>query len=44
MQLAQRKNPTSFIYSGVGNLSDFAVVKRVRKFGGCLLYNNIFFL
>ena len=42
MQLAQGKNPTCFICFGVGNLSNFAVVKSLRKFGGCLADNNTF--
>ena len=43
MELAQGKNPTSFICFGIGNLSNFAVVRSLRKFGGCLVDNNNFF-
>ena len=28
---------------GVGNLPNFAVVKSLREFGGCLVDNNTFF-
>ena len=44
MQLAQGKNPNSFICFDVGNLSNFAVVKSLHKFGGSLVDNNTFFL
>ena len=37
------KNPTCFICFGIGNLSNFAVVKSLHKFGGCLLDNNTSF-
>ena len=40
MQSGQGKNQTCF---GIGNLSNFAVVKSLRKFEGCLLDNNFFF-
>ena len=43
MQFAQGKNPTCFISFGIGNLSNFAVVKSLHKFGGSLLDNNTFF-
>ena len=43
MQFAQGKNPTSFICFSIGNLSNFVVVKSLRKFGGCLVDNNTFF-
>ena len=43
MQLAEGKNPTCFICFGLGNLSDFAVVKCLGKFGGYLVDNNTFF-
>ena len=44
MQFAPRKNTTCFICFGIGNLSNFAVVKSSRKFRGCLVDNNSFFL
>ena len=40
MQSGQGKSPTCF---GIGNLSNFAVVKSLRKFEGCLVDNNFFF-
>ena len=43
MQLAHGKNPTCFISFGIGNLSNFDVVKSLRKFGNCLVDNNTFF-
>ena len=43
MQFAQGKNPSCFICFGIGNLSNFAVVESLRKFGGSLLDNNTFF-
>ena len=43
MQFAQGKNSTGFIYFGIGNLSNFAVVKSFRNFGGCLVDDNNFF-
>ena len=43
MQFAQGKNPTYFLCFDIGNLSNFAVVKSLRKSGGCLLDNNTFF-
>ena len=39
---ARKKSPC-FICFGIGNLSNFAVVKRLRRFGGCLVDNNTFF-
>ena len=44
MQLVQEKNPTCFICFGIGNLPNFAVVKSLRKFWGCLVDNNTFSL
>ena len=38
-----RKNPTGFICFGMHNLSNFAVVKSLRNFGGGLVDNNTFF-
>ena len=43
MQLAKGKNPTCFICFGIYNLSNFAVVKSLCKFGGFLVDNNMFF-
>ena len=43
MQLAQKKYPTCFIFYGIGNLSNFAVVKSLLKFGGFLVDNITFF-
>ena len=43
MQLAQEKNPTCFICFGIGNVSNFAVVKSSCKFRVCLVDNNTFF-
>ena len=43
MQLAQGKNSTCFIYFDIPNLTNFAVVKSLRKFGDCLGDNNSFF-
>ena len=43
MQLVQGKNPICFIYFGIGNLSNFAVVKSLPKFGSFLVDNNAFF-
>ena len=43
MQLAQGNNPTCFICFGIANILDFRVVKRLRKFVGCLVINNTFF-
>ena len=43
MRFAKGKNLTCFICFGIGNLSNFAVVKSLRKFGGCLVGNNTFF-
>ena len=40
---ARKKSPTCFICFGIGNLSNFAMVKTLRKFGGCLVDNNTFF-
>ena len=37
--VAQRKNPNCFIYFGIGNLSNFAIVKSLYKFGSCLVGN-----
>ena len=42
MQLAQGKNQTCFICVGIGNLSNFAVVKSLRKFGGCPFFLYIY--
>ena len=42
-EFVQGKNPTCFIWLGVGNLSNFAVVKNLSKFGGCLADNNTFY-
>ena len=42
MQLEQGKNPTCFNCFGICNLSNF--VKSLRKFGGCLVNNNTFFI
>ena len=44
MQLAQGKSTTCFICFGIGNISNFAVVKSLRKLGGCVVDNNFFFL
>ena len=38
-----RKNPTGFICFGMHNLSNFAVVKSLRNFGGGLVDSNTFF-
>ena len=43
MQLALGNNLT-FICFGIGNLSNFAVIKSLQKFGGCLVDNNAFLL
>ena len=43
MQFAQGKNQNYFIYFGIGDLSNFAVVKNLRKFEGYLVDNNTFF-
>ena len=43
MQSVQEKNPTCFICFGIGYLSNFAFVKSLCKFGGCLVDNNTFF-
>ena len=43
MKFTQGKNPTCFIIFGIGNLSNFAVVKSLRKYGCCLVDNNTFF-
>ena len=43
MWFAQGKNPACFICFGIGNLSNFAVVESLRKFGGSLLDHNTFF-
>ena len=43
MQFALGNNLT-FIYFGIGNLSNFAVIKSLQKFGGCLVDNNAFLL
>ena len=37
MQFVQGKNLTCFICFGIENLSNFVVVKSLRKFGGCLM-------
>ena len=44
MQLAQGKSTTCFICFGIGNISNFALVKSLRKLGGCVVDNNFFFL
>ena len=43
MQFAQGKNLTCCVCFSIGNLSDFALVKSLRKSGGCLVDNNTFF-
>ena len=43
MQLAQGKYRTYFFRFDMDNILSFAVVKNLRKFGGCLLDNNTFF-
>ena len=43
MQFALGNNLT-FICFGVGNLSNFAVIKSLQKYGGCLVDNNAFLL
>ena len=43
MQLVQRKNLTCFVYFDTGNLSNFAVIKSLHKFGGCSVGDNTFF-
>ena len=43
MQFPQGKNATCFIYFGIVNLSNIAVVKSLHKFEGCLVENNTFF-
>ena len=43
MQLAQGKYRTYFFCFDMDNILSFAVVKNLRKFGGCLLDNNTFF-
>ena len=43
MQFAEGKNPSCFICFDIGNLSNFAAIKSLGKFGGCLVYNNTFF-
>ena len=43
MQFAKGKSPTGFICFGIGNLSNFALVKSLHKFRGCLVNNNTFF-
>ena len=43
MQFVQGNSPTCVIWFGVGNLSNFAVVKSLSKFGGCLVDNNSFY-
>ena len=42
--LAPGKNTTCFICFGIGNLSNFVVVKSSRRFRGCLVGNNSFIL
>ena len=42
MHFAQGKNQICFICFSIGNLSNFAVVKSLGKFGGCLMDNNAF--
>ena len=43
MQFAQDKNPSCFICFGTGNVSRFAVLKSLRKFGGLVDSNTFFF-
>ena len=43
MQFAQGRNPTCFIHFGIGDLSNFAVVKSLRKFEGCLVDKTTLF-
>ena len=43
MQFAQGKDPTCYICVDIGNLSNFAVVKSLRKLEGFLVDNNSFF-
>ena len=38
-----RKKSNLFYWFGIGNLSNFAMVKNLRKFGGCLVDKNTFF-
>ena len=38
-----RKKSNCFIYFDNSNLSNFAVIKGLRKFGGCLVDNNTLF-
>ena len=40
---AVRAKKKPFICFGIGNLSNFAVIKSLPKFGGCLVDNNAFF-
>ena len=40
MQFAQGKNPTCVTCFSMGNISNFAIVKSLRKFGGCLVDSN----
>ena len=42
MQFPEGKNTTFFICFGIGNLSNFAVVKTLCKFGDCLVDHNSF--
>ena len=41
--VCKRKKSNLFYLFCFGNLSNFAVVKSLRKFGGCLVNNNTFF-
>ena len=40
MQLTQGKRRACFISVGIGNLSDFAMVKSLCKLRACLVDNN----
>ena len=39
---ARKKIQLVLFFFGIGNLSNFAVVKSLPKFGGCLVDNNTF--
>ena len=43
MITAVRTREKSNLFCLFGDLSNFAVVKSLRKFGGCLVDNNTFF-
>ena len=40
---SRKKNGICFLSVGIGNLTNFAEVKSLCKFGACLLDNNAFF-